>query len=102
MEFIEENCKIDLNGNSFESGGSYLLTRKDTGKKVGLFYAYENDKKVGNWHGDKKVNAIFGHTWRSNFMDKRQSVYFTWEGTRFYGVYYKENSDIIRAREISS
>jgi len=107
--FIEDKACIELEGKKFCSGGSYLLTRKDNGKKQGLFYAYprKNEKtgyswlEIGTWDGSKKVNCVRGDSWYSNFGDERQSVWFEWDGVYMYGIYFKSNSDIVRAREIN-
>lgn len=65
--------------------------------KNGLLYAYPKDNMVGGW-ADKLVNATFGNEWVSNMGDKRQSVYFSFEGKKYYGIYFKTNSDIVRYR----
>ena len=102
--FIEDKACIEIMGKKFCSGGSYLLTRKDNGKKQGIFYAYPRKDgtglEVGTWDGSQKVRAIRGDSWCSNMGDERQSVWFTWDGVKLYGVWFKTNSDIIRAREI--
>ena len=65
----------------------------------GIIYAYEKDKMIGGF-ADKICKAHFGYEYKSNFGDKRQSVYFTFEGINYYGIYYKQNSDIIRYRKL--
>ena len=98
--FVDQNCTFTFEGKAFTSGGAFLGIDKKTGKMGGLLYAFEKDKQVGNWHGTIKINAYFGREYYSNMGDKRQSVYFTWHGKPFYGVYYKTNSDLIRCREV--
>jgi hypothetical protein len=98
--FVEQECILEHEGKKFESGGTWLAKRKDNDKLEGTFYAYPKEFSVGSWDGSIKVKATFGHSWRSNFGDVRQSIYFTYKGVNFYGVYYKTNSDIVRVREI--
>ena len=104
---MEKDCTFSFQGKTFESGGSFIGLNPKTGKHGGIVYAYEKDGQVGNWHGDVKVRATFGKEWRSKlvtpqatYRSVRQSVYFTWNGINFYGVYCKSNGDIIRVREI--
>ena len=96
-----ETATIILDGKEFASGGGFLLKDKN-GKFGGLLYAYEKEGKIGDWSGKCKVSAHFGNIWCSNMGDKRQSVYFSYDGHNFYGVYFKSNSDIVRVREIES
>jgi len=98
--FIESDCKINFDGREYESGGSWLLRRVKDNKLVGILYAYDKEDCVSSWSGDLKIPAHFGNEWYSNFGDKRQSVYFTYCGKNFYGVYYKSGSCIVRVREI--
>ena len=101
--FVETDCIFTFgNGKSFESGGSFLLRNKKTNKLEGLFYAFEEEGKVGTWDGSIKVKSTFTHEWYSNMGDKRQSVYFTWDNVPMYGVYYKTNSQIVRAKQTKS
>ena len=101
-QFIDQNCKISLQGKTFTSGGAFIAGNRKTKKLGGILYAYPKEKKVGNWHGSIKVPAYFGREWYSNMRDKRQSVYFTYNGISFYGVYYKSNSDIVSVRQIKN
>lgn len=94
--YIEKDCIIEHEGRKFESGGAVIANGQ------AILYAYEKDKAVGTWHGDKKYPAYYGHEWRSCFGDKRQSVYFSIDNVKYYGVYYKSGSDIVRARAIKS
>ena len=98
--FIEKDCCITFGGKKFCSGGSLLGLNRKTGKHQGLFYAYPETKEVGTWDGKKKVRAKYLSTWINNMGDRRQSVYFTWDNLRMYGVYFLTNSSIIRAKEI--
>lgn len=57
--FIEDKACLKLKGKKFCSGGSYLLTRKDDGKKEGVFYAYPKKNvagyawlEIGTWDGN--------------------------------------------------
>ena len=112
--FVETDCKIELKGHEFTSGGAWLCKRKDTGKYGGVLYAYKkviipkSEKRnesyqiwVGTWDGSQKVQCQTGTEYRSNFGDMRQSVWFRWEGRFFWGTWYKSNSDIVRCVEIT-
>jgi len=97
---MEQDCSITVGGKIFHADGSFIGINKKTGKHGGVVYAYEKEAMVGNWHGDIKVKARFGKTWRSNMKDYRQSVYFSWRGISFYGIYYKSCGELVVAREI--
>jgi hypothetical protein len=99
-QFIDHDCKIGIQGITFTSDGAFILRNTKTNKLGGVLYAYPKENKVGNWNGSIKVRAYFAREWYSNIGDKRQSVYFTYEGIYFYGVYYKSNSDIVRIKQI--
>jgi len=99
--FVDTDCTIEIQGQKFTNAGAFIGKDKN-GKYGGLVYAYEKDGMVGNWDGSIMLKAHFGNEWTSNMGDIRQSVYFTYEGTKFYGVYYKSNSDIVRCRQIAS
>ena len=96
---IEKDCTFAHDGQSFESGGSWVGRSRKTGRLVGLLYAYEKEKKVGDWHGVKKTPACFSREWRSNMGDLRQIVYFRLYNLPCTGVYYKSGSDIVRFQE---
>jgi hypothetical protein len=97
---IEDHCAIEHNGQSFESGGSYLLRRKDTGKLEGMLYRQPNGM-IGTWDSLQLVKATWGLPFMTNLGVKAQYCWFTWEGKRFIG---RNNSiewqDIVRVREI--
>ena len=98
---IEQKCTvIGPDGQGFESGGAWIGKHKGTGRLGGLVYAYQKESKVGDWHGVRKVPAIFGREWRSNMGDTRQVVYFHLYGRPCTGIYYKSGSDIVRFREV--
>ncbi|RPI56247.1 MAG: hypothetical protein EHM49_00730 [Deltaproteobacteria bacterium] len=97
---LEQKCTIEFQGKTFESGGAFIGINRKTGKRDGIVYAYQGEGKVGNWHGDIKVPAVFGREWTSSFGDIRQSISFTWKEMRFSGIYFKSGSDIVRVREI--
>ena len=98
---IEQNCTITgPNGQPFKSGGAWIGKHKNTGQLGGILYAYLKEHKVGDWHGQKKVPAVFGREWRSNMGDTRQVVSFRLYGRPCAGIYYKSGSDIVRFREV--
>jgi hypothetical protein len=92
--FIETDCIFKHEGKSFESGGSFLAINKKTGKLGGILYEYENEGKIGSWHGDIKIPAKFGYKFDSNFRDcqgfpvQRRYCWFTYHGKRFIGINY--------------
>lgn len=99
---LEQECVFEFEGRKFESGGAYIGRHKETGRLEGLLYVHREDgepRYVGSWGGGLRIPARFGREWRSAFGDLRQSVYFTMEGTPFYGIYYKSGSAIVRCRE---
>ena len=96
---IERGCTITgPDDQVFESGGAWIGKHKGTGQLGGVMYAYEKERKVGDWHGVKKVPATFGREWRSNMGDMRQVVSFSLYGHPCTGIYYKSGSDIVRFR----
>ena len=119
--FIETDCKIEFEGKTFESGGSFLVPNRKTGKLEGLLYASikEPEQKaqlntnlgvwplsnwgtkgtVSSWDGSIKIDALFLNEWQSNMGDIRQVVRFEYEGKKFSGIYYKSGSDIVRVKE---
>lgn len=99
MSFIEQDCTFSVEGKTFTSGGSYLVPNK-RGRLVGLFYAYPKEDSIGNWSGDLKIPARYSTEYYSNFGDKRQTLYFEYEGKAFIGIWYKSGSDIVRVREV--
>lgn len=98
--FVDTDCTIQIEGKSFAFGGAFIGKDKK-GKYGGLVYAYPKEKMIGNWDGSIKVIAHYGREYTSNMGDTRQSIYFTYKGTNFYGIYYKSGSDIIRCRQIA-
>ena len=108
--FIDQNCTIEHNGQTFESGGAFIAERADTGKLAGVVYAQWADPKtdphitggyITNWHGDIKIRAYFGREYRSNFGDKRRSVWFTYKGREMFGVWCSTDwNQLVRVREI--
>lgn len=97
--FADVKCTLIFNGMEFTSGGAFLGV-DNHGRMGGLLYAYEEEGMVGNWDGSIKINAVFGRTWRSNFGDERQVVHFEYADRKFWGIYYKSRSDIIRVKEV--
>lgn len=116
IAFIEKDCKLKIDGHEFSYGGAWLCKRVDTGKYEGWLYMYEDDKtytkdgkpascrpKIGSWDGSIKISCYRGKEWFSNFGDKRQSVWFKYNGHYFYGVHYSKGfSDLVKVREIKT
>ena len=114
--FVETKCIFEHDNVKFESGGSFLTQRKDTGKREGMLYRlkrYPTYKEnfghpftlsrcsgvVGSWDDSLRIRAYFSASWRSNFGDIRQSVYFKYQDKCYHGIWYT-NSDIIRCWEM--
>lgn len=98
MSFIEQNCTFTVEGKSFTSGGALL---DDNGR--GIFYAYPEKRSIGNWHGDMLIPATYGREYRSNFGDRRQTIYFEYNGEKYIGVWYTKNwSQIVRVRRLKT
>lgn len=97
--YFEKKCTFEWLGKTFEAGGAFIGFNKITQKHSGIVYEYQSEGKVGNWHGDIKVNAIFGRKRIGSFGEIRQSVWFIWRGIKFYGICSNCRSDI-KAREI--
>jgi hypothetical protein len=110
--FIETDCKIEHEGKSFESGGSFLAINKKTGKLGGILYACYSKKdlpfgEVTSWNGSLRIKAKFGYIFNSNFRDcqgfpvKRQYCWFSYQGHNFIGINYNvEWQNCITVREI--
>lgn len=98
--FIETECIFKHNDKAYESGGSYLLQNKKTGKLEGILYSH-NDETIGIWDGSKKVKAHFGKPFRTNFGQNARYVWFTWDNKKFVGINRSIDwQDIYRVREI--
>lgn len=66
-------------------------------------YAYPKRNEIGTWTGEKLGTAQFVKEWRGNMGDMRQSVYIVGvNGVKYYGVYFKSGSDLVRMRRIIS
>jgi hypothetical protein len=111
IAFIESDCKIELGGREFTSGGAWLCQRIDTGRFEGWLYAYKkviSEKTgsyqiwVGTWDGSKQVHCTTGQEYYSNFGDTRQSLWFRWNGRYFWGIWYKSGGDLVKCREIKA
>ena len=100
--FIETECRISLSGKEYESGGSYLLKRKDNGRLEGILYAYPKEKNVGSWDGSLKIPAVFGRPFLTNFGVRRQHLWFSYLGHKFIGTNYSLDwQDIVRVKELT-
>ena len=94
--FIETDCKIEHEGKSFESGGSFICECSD-GYLRGIVYAKPENKTVVTWHGEVIAKAIFGRIYQGNFC-KMQSVSFDLNGKRFNGRYCPDWAQMVRVR----
>jgi hypothetical protein len=83
--FVEQNCTVKHEGQSFMSGGAYLLNCMD-GIARGIVHADPSKGIVTTWHGKQIARAAFGPVYRGNFC-RMQSVSFDFQGVRFTGRY---------------
>lgn len=103
--FIDQNCVFDFQGKKFESGGAWICKRVDNGKFGGRVYATcEKDERRGtvqNWHGTLKMPAYFGKIYRSNFGDRRRSVWFTYKNMSFQGMWCNiDYNELVTVKQI--
>jgi len=99
---IYEEGTVTFRGKTFTSGGAFMGVNKKTGKMGGLLYAYPRERSVGTWDGTIKIPAKFTRIYRDNFGGLRQTVYFTYQGKRFIGTWFKSQGDIVRVKEIKA
>jgi hypothetical protein len=98
---MEQKCIVEFEGKKFESGGSFIGIDKKTGLHGGIVYGDYHKRIVSNWHGDIKVNAMYGNGYSSNMGDSRCHVWFTYKGINFHGIWCgMEWSQIIRVKEV--
>lgn len=107
----ETDCCIVLNGQQFSNNEAFIGLDTKTGKLKGHLYRFTQNPTglyqittdvIGTWDGNitTRVQA-HGTTYRSNFGDKRQSLYFFWFGTPMMGTHYgMEWSNTVQCREI--
>ena len=94
--FIEENCKIEHAGKTFESGGSFVVDCTD-GFRRGIVYAKPDKGIVTTWHGETIARAKYGSIYQGNFC-KMQSVSFTLDGILFTGRYCPDWAQMVRVK----
>ena len=100
--FIETGCRINISGKEYESGGSYLLKRKDNGRLEGILYAYPKEKSVGSWDGSLKIPAVFGRPFLTNFGVRWQHIWFSYQGHKFIGTNYNlDSQDNVHVKELT-
>lgn len=103
VEKCHEFHKVDEKYFCKHCGIDSLTAEKENLKKYndGILYAYPKENMVGGW-ADKICTAYYGKEWKSVFGDIRQAVYFSFEGLKYWGIYYKSNSDIIRYKKFKN
>jgi hypothetical protein len=111
-QMLETDCQFTHNGQTFESGGSWLMLNQKTGKMQGILYACYSKKdlpfgEVTSWDGKLRIKAKFGNIFNSNFRDcqgcpvKRQYCWFTYQGKNFIGINYNVSwQSCINVREV--
>ena len=97
--FVERDCKITHEDQSFESGGAYLLPCRD-GKIRGIVYHSDVKNVVTDWHGNVIARASYTD-YRGNFCKMRRvSFSLKIEGQRvnFIGDYCPDWVELVKVR----
>jgi len=94
--FIESDCSIQHNGQSFTAGGAHICDCSD-GYRRGVVYVRPEAKEVTDWHGNKLATANFGRVYQGNFS-RMQAVTFIHDGITFHGRYCPDWSQALRVR----
>lgn len=109
--FVETNCVIEHEGQTFESGGAWLCDCTD-GYRRGVVYAKPDKMNhdwreamqftasgvVTDWHGNVLAKATFGPVYRGGFGAKMRSVRFTVDGVTYTGRYGCDWAQAVRVR----
>lgn len=102
--FIEQECAVTFdNGQTFTSGGGWLMQRADNNKWEGVLYATKHEEKstVQSWDGKLRIPAYF-RDYRHNFGGTIRHVWFQWNNIRFYGKFCCDRSELVRVKQINS
>jgi len=94
--FVETDCKFTHDGQTFESGGSYLLPCTD-GRMRGVVYVNNSKRSVTTWHGEHIASLDTTSTYRGNFCTMRR-ITFTYQGRKFIGEYCPDWADACKVR----
>lgn len=94
-QFIEQDCKIELQGKEYESGGAYIALCTD-GKMRGVVYVNSEKRIVTTWHGEFIARMSYTD-YNGNFCKMRR-VSFTLDGVKYVGDYCPDWADACRVR----
>ena len=109
MNFVEQDCTFQHEGQQFTNGGAWLADCSD-GYRRGVVYAKPDGKRgmygyemmnsgiVTDWHGNLIAKATFGQVYRGGFGAKMRSVYFVLDGIAYAGRYGCDWADAVRVR----
>jgi len=92
--FVERDCKVDFNGQSFESGGAYILPCTD-GKLRGMVYVNQKKSIVADWHGNEIARLDTFTKFRGNYC-QMVKITFTLSGVKFIGLYCDEWCEVCK------
>lgn len=80
-----------------ENDRKHLLSLK-VGEKT-VFYLANNE--VTNWPGTLRISVPRIRTGRHNIAGKRYDTWFTFEGLKFHGVTYGDNTQIHHIKRVA-
>lgn len=96
LPYVEQDCTIEHNGQTFEAGGAVVTND--------IIYGYVVDRTIRNWHGDTILLRIT----RTNTTRMWQGARLTavWavdaDGQRWFGKYGSDWADLIRMRPLKA
>jgi hypothetical protein len=67
-----------------------------------ILYLVNHDSEVTNWPGTLRIKVAERRKGKHNIARKRVDVGFTFEGRRFHGVQYGENTQICHVKRINA
>lgn len=95
QDFVETDCRIELSGKQFTSGGAYRQ-----GNTAGVYISKTDGKTtVSDWAGNVIGRMTAYRTYRNNLGATLTSVWITMtDGTKWYGKYGSDWSQFCRLR----
>lgn len=70
-----------------------------SGQRVTPLHPYEL-YVITNWPGSLRIKPTYVKEGRHNIARKRTDVWFTFEGTRWHGAQYGENTQLVHCRRL--
>ena len=103
--FIETDCVVTHDGQSFAAGGAWIADCTD-GIRRGVVYAKperdgHSSGAVTDWHGNFLAVAEYGPRFQGPFCRMR-CVSFTFDGVRYCGRYCPDWTNAVRVRSTKS